>query len=92
MNNKFKNSVNENEIPAENEVKETVVENKVVENSKFDSKIMSQHRYMPQTGEDIEKMLDRCGAASVDDLFADIPAELRMKALPGTCLGTGRVT
>lgn len=41
---------------------------------------MSQHRYMPQTAEDIEKMLDRCGAASVDDLLADIPAELRMKA------------
>ena len=38
MNNKVENSVNENETPVDNEVKETVVENKVVEESKFDAK------------------------------------------------------
>ena len=52
MNNKFKNSVNENEIPAENEVKETVVENKVVENSKFDSK-----KYQEELGSKIDALI-----------------------------------
>lgn len=41
---------------------------------------MSQHKYMPQTAGDIAEMLDRCQASSVNDLFADIPEELRMKA------------
>ena len=52
MNNKFKNSVNENEIPAENEVKETVVENKVVENSKFDSK-----KYQEELGSKLDALI-----------------------------------
>ena len=52
MNNKFKNSVNENEMPAENEVKETVVENKVVENSKFDSK-----KYQEELGSKIDALI-----------------------------------
>lgn len=34
---------------------------------------------MPQTADDVQAMLERCGAASVDDLFSDIPCELRMK-------------
>ena len=38
MNNNVANSVNENETPTHDEVKETVVENKVVEESKFDAK------------------------------------------------------
>ena len=40
---------------------------------------MPTHRYLPHTQADIAAMLERCGADSVDDLFADIPAELRMK-------------
>ena len=40
---------------------------------------MSHHRYFPHTQADIEGMLERCGASNVDDLFADIPASLRMK-------------
>ena len=52
MNNKFKNSVNENEIPAENEVKETVAENKVVENSKFDSK-----KYQEELGSKLDALI-----------------------------------
>ena len=52
MNNKFKNSVNENEIPAEHEVKETVVENKVVENSKFDSK-----KYQEELGSKLDALI-----------------------------------
>lgn len=38
MNNNVSNSVNENETSTHNEVKEAVVENKVVEESKFDAK------------------------------------------------------
>ena len=40
---------------------------------------MSQHRYIPHTPDDVAAMLDRCQADKVDDLFADIPEELRMK-------------
>lgn len=41
---------------------------------------MFKHKYLPQTPADIEAMLQRCGATEVNDLFADIPAELRMQA------------
>ena len=47
---------------------------------------MSKHRYLPHTDADITAMLERCGADTVDDLFCDIPPELRMKGeydLPG---------
>lgn len=37
-------------------------------------------RYFPHTPEDIATMLGRCGASSLDDLFSDVPAELRLKA------------
>lgn len=43
------------------------------------------NRYMPHTEEDIRKMLDRIGVASVDDLYGDVPAEVIFKedyALP----------
>lgn len=39
---------------------------------------MSKHRYLPHTDADITAMLERCGANTVDDLFGDIPSELRM--------------
>lgn len=42
--------------------------------------IPMQHRYFPHTPEDIARMLDRCGAASLDDLYADVPADIRMTA------------
>lgn len=38
------------------------------------------HRYFPHTDADVAAMLERCGAERIDDLFSDIPAELRMKA------------
>ncbi len=38
------------------------------------------HKYFPHTTEDLALMLARCGAKSVDELFADIPSELRLKA------------
>jgi len=41
---------------------------------------MALHRYFPQTADDVQAMLERCGAQSVDDLFADIPEQLRMKS------------
>lgn len=36
-----------------------------------------KHRYLPMTDRDREEMLRTVGAASVEDLFADIPAALR---------------
>lgn len=38
------------------------------------------HRYFPHTPADVARMLERIGAANVGELFADIPAELRLKA------------
>lgn len=38
---------------------------------------MSQHKYFPHTPDDIAAMLERCQADSIDDLFSDIPADLR---------------
>ena len=52
MNNKIENSVNENETPADNEVKETVVENKVVEESKFDAK-----KYQEELGSKLDSLI-----------------------------------
>lgn len=40
---------------------------------------MIQHRYFPHTPEDIQKMLEKIGASTVNDLFADIPEEIRLK-------------
>lgn len=40
---------------------------------------MSFHRYLPHTPEDIGHMLGVCGAASLDDLYSDVPSELRLK-------------
>lgn len=37
------------------------------------------HRYFPHTGHDRRVMLEKCGVASIDDLFADIPPQLRLK-------------
>ncbi|WP_127091337.1 aminomethyl-transferring glycine dehydrogenase subunit GcvPA [Aquabacter cavernae] len=39
-------------------------------------------RYLPLTPEDRAEMLARIGAAGVDELFADIPADKRLAALP----------
>ena len=39
-------------------------------------------RYLPLTLEDRSEMLARIGVAHIDALFADIPAEKRLKALP----------
>ena len=39
--------------------------------------------YIPHTGEDVRTMLDRIGAKSIDELFDEIPKELRVDSLPG---------
>src|SRR3954454_5159375 len=39
-------------------------------------------RYLPLTSEDRSEMLARVGVADIDALFADVPAEERLKALP----------
>lgn len=37
------------------------------------------HHYFPHTAEDIRAMLDVCGVKSLNDLYADIPDEIRLK-------------
>jgi glycine cleavage system P protein (glycine dehydrogenase) subunit 1 len=39
--------------------------------------------YIPHTAEDVRAMLDRIGANAIDDLFDEIPKELRIDSLPG---------
>ena len=41
----------------------------------------SPHPYIPNTNEDRRAMLDVIGVATADELFADIPPELRIDAL-----------
>ena len=38
------------------------------------------HRYFPHTPEEIGQMLDTCSAQSLDDLYADVPQELKIKS------------
>ncbi|PIX16728.1 MAG: glycine dehydrogenase, partial [Elusimicrobia bacterium CG_4_8_14_3_um_filter_50_9] len=33
--------------------------------------------YCPHSGKEVSEMLDACGVSGVEDLFADIPADLR---------------
>lgn len=40
---------------------------------------MNPHRYLPHTPEDISRMLERCGLSSLQELYADVPAQLRFK-------------
>lgn len=37
------------------------------------------HRYFPHTKQEIDTMLKRCGVTSLDDLYADVPQELRLE-------------
>jgi glycine dehydrogenase subunit 1 len=39
--------------------------------------------YIPHTGEDLRVMLDRIGVKGIEDLFDEIPGELRVNSLPG---------
>jgi glycine dehydrogenase subunit 1 len=43
--------------------------------------VTSPHPYIPNTDDDRRAMLDVIGAASADDLFADIPSDLRIDGL-----------
>lgn len=40
---------------------------------------MSIHRYLPHTPEDISAMLQACHAQALDDLYSDVPEQLRLK-------------
>ncbi len=40
---------------------------------------MMKHRYLPMTEKDQKAMLEAIGAASVDELFSDIPEQVRFK-------------
>ncbi len=48
---------------------------------------MYTNNYLPHTEEDIRHMLERCGAQTLDDLYTDVPAELKLKEPYG--LGAG---
>ena len=37
------------------------------------------HRYLPHTEEDIKSMLECCGLNSLDDLYSDVPEQLKFK-------------
>ncbi len=37
------------------------------------------HRYFPHTKDDIDAMLKHCGMESLDDLYSDIPSQLKLK-------------
>lgn len=40
---------------------------------------MSAHRYFPHTADDIARMLERCGVADMEALYADVDPSLRLK-------------
>ena len=48
-------------------------------------------RYLPLTPEDRGEMLARIGVAGIDDLFAGIPADKRLTALPDLPLGKSEI-
>jgi glycine dehydrogenase subunit 1 len=39
--------------------------------------------YVPHTDDDVRAMLDRIGVRTIDELFDEIPGELRVDSLPG---------
>lgn len=43
------------------------------------SNTASHFKYFPHTDDDIAKMLERIGVTNIDDLYADVPEELRFK-------------
>ncbi len=43
--------------------------------------------YIPHTEEDVRAMLDRIGVKAIDDLFDEIPKQLRVDSLPGVPAG-----
>jgi glycine dehydrogenase subunit 1 len=47
--------------------------------------------FIPHTESDVRAMLDAIGARSIDDLFDEIPAELRTRALEGVPLGVNEM-
>ncbi|MDE0170002.1 MAG: aminomethyl-transferring glycine dehydrogenase subunit GcvPA [bacterium] len=44
-------------------------------------RVTSPHPYIPATGADRERMLERVGVADVEALFADLPADMRNPAI-----------
>jgi glycine dehydrogenase subunit 1 len=52
---------------------------------------MNAHPYLPHTEDDVARMLKRCGASSVNDLFDDIPDELRLKSEYGIGQGMNEI-
>ena len=37
------------------------------------------HRYLPHTEDDVRLMLDSCGLESIEDLYSDVPEQLKFK-------------
>ncbi len=38
------------------------------------------HHYFPHTADDIREMLGRCGMSDLGELYADVPADVRLRA------------
>ena len=38
-----------------------------------------QYKYFPHTEEDIRQMLDKIGVQSLDDLYEDVPEDIKLK-------------
>lgn len=37
------------------------------------------HHYFPHTADDIREMLGRCGMSDLGELYADVPADVRLR-------------
>ncbi len=42
-------------------------------------------RFFPHTPDDIREMLEACGAATLDDLYSDVPESLRLQIGRASC-------
>ncbi|WP_331681773.1 glycine cleavage system aminomethyltransferase GcvT, partial [Romboutsia sp.] len=54
------------------------LENKLDTNSKNDTADINQFSYIPTTNEDKKQMIESIGVNSIEDLFLDIPQDLRL--------------
>lgn len=51
----------------------------VKQRSTDEPSVMTRHHYFPHTPDDIAAMLSRCGVGDMEELFADVPEQLRLR-------------